>query len=163
MTKKKQFPWGIYSVLGPSTRSSNGTLAWLGEFSTTAPFQYCPNEYQLSLLRSWQAALLAAAVRAEMFSSVGIAYAWVSHWEHFHLLCGEHKMWVFHESHAETTQSTTNKTSPRVIWKQEVQMQRHEVLLKEPMLPGRAIPSTDKANHEKQPLSPPSSLCGTKD
>lgn len=143
-------------------QSINGIFMQLGEFSANAPFWYCPNKYQLSSPRSWRVALLAAAIRTEVFSSVGIAYACVPHWGYFHLPRGERKMWLFHNSHAESTQSTTNKTRPGVIWKQEVQMHRHETLLNEPALQAGAIPFSNTANHGKQHLSPRSSGSGTR-
>lgn len=56
--------------------------------------------------------------------------------------------WVLHENHVETSQSNAVKGSPRVIGKQEVQMHRHKTLMNEPELQARAVPSSDRANHE---------------
>lgn len=65
--------------------------------------------------------------------------------------------WVFHESHAETSQSTTVKASPRAIWKQEVQMHGHETVMKEPVLQGCCFLRWRSKSWKATPL--PAPLC----
>lgn len=65
--------------------------------------------------------------------------------------------WVFHESHAETSQSTTVKASPRAIWKQEVQMHGHEMVMKEPVLQGCCFLQWRSKSWKATPL--PAPLC----
>lgn len=63
--------------------------------------------------------------------------------------------WVFHESHAETSQSTTVKASPREIWKQEVQMHGHETAMKEPVLQGCCFLRWQSKSWKATPLPAP--------